>query len=181
MKYKFNRMLSLLLCIVVIYSTSLVNVAYSVDLQKNVVHNSQVMYFENESHRDVCKIKRKTATVTINTFEKVELYADYSVYSNENYELLWSVDGKSYFLNGGIDKTTTGTNVKLLFLDDTTIKLQIVSSNGDVLCEDEIFLKSYRNKETPFLAKLQSWILLPIIVFIGVIGGTIGPWIGSIL
>ena len=34
MKYKFSRMLSLLLCMVVIYSTSLVNVAYSVDLQK---------------------------------------------------------------------------------------------------------------------------------------------------
>ena len=57
----------------------------------------------------------------------------------------------------------------------------LITADTMVLCEDEIFLKSYRNKETPFLAKLQSWILLPIIVFIGVIGGTIGPWIGSIL
>ena len=177
MKVRINKVLSLFLCLIVICSMGLVSIAYAVD----DVRDYQAMNFGGEAPADFCKIKRTTATVTINPLEKVELYADYSVYSDENYELVWSIDGKSYFLNGAKDKTTTGTDVKMRFLDDTTVKLQIVSSNGDVICEDEIFLKSYRNKETPFLVKLQSWILLPIIVFVGVIGGTIGPWIGSLL
>ena len=177
MKARFNKILSLFLCLIMICSMGLVSIAYAVD----DVSDYQAMNFGGEAPADFCKIKRTTATVTINTFEKVKLYADYSVYSDENYELVWSIDGKSYFLNGAKDKTTTGTDVKMRFLDDTTVKLQIVSSNGDVLCEDEIFLKSYRDKDRSFFVNLQANFLLAIMIFIGVIGGTIGPWIGSLM
>ncbi len=181
MKTKFNKIFSIVLCVVLICSMGLVSIAHAVAEQKDDVLDYQAMNFVGEAPADFCKIKRTTATVTINPLEKVELYAEYSIYSDENYELVWSIDGKSYFLKGDTNKTAKGTDVKMRFIDDTTVKLQIVASNGEVLCEDEIFLKSYRNKETPFLTKLQSWILLPIIVFVGVVGGTIGPWIGKLI
>ena len=173
MKTKFNKMISLLLCVVVFCSMGLVSIVYAVD--------GQAMYSSGEVPSDFCEIKRTTATVTINPLEKVELYAKYEVNTDESYELVWSIDGKSYFLNGGIDKATTGSEIELLFLDDTTVKLQIVASNGDVLCEDEVFLKSYYDKDRPFWLNLQSYILLPIIVFVGVVGGTVGPWIGELI
>ncbi len=172
-KVRFNKILSLFLCVTLICSMGLVNIANAVDVQ--------AVSFGDKANENFCKIKRTTATVTINPLEKVELYADYGVYSDENYELVWSIDGKSYFLKGDTNKTAKGTDVKMLFFDDTTVKLQIVSSNGGVLCEDEIFLKSYRDKDRSFWLNLQSYILLPIIIFVGVVGGTIGPWIGSLI
>ena len=112
--------------------------------------------------------------------KKVKLYADYNISSDERYELVWNIDGKSYFLNSFKDRAT-GNEVELRFLDDTTVKLQVISENGDVLCEDEIFMKSYRNKDVPFWVNLEANFLLVIMLFVGVIGGTIGPWIGNLM
>ena len=110
----------------------------------------------------------------------MKLYADYNITTDEGYELVWSIDGKSYFMNDFKDKTT-GEEVELLFLDDTTVKLQIISSDGDVFCEDELFMKSYRNNDISFLVELEGNILLVIMLFIGIVGGTFGPLIGKII
>jgi hypothetical protein len=134
-----------------------------------------------ESSEDFCKIKRTTATVTIMPLEKLDLYAEYNVTSDTEYKFEWSINGNSYFINDGASKTSVGTDVEMLFLDDTTVKLQVISENGDVLCEDEIFMKSYRNKDVPFLVNLEVNFLLVIMLFVGVIGGTIGPWIGNLM
>ncbi len=158
-----NKIISLILCLIMICSISSLTVAYA-----------------DNSEADFCKIKRTTATVTFNTFEKVKLYANYNITSDESYELVWSIEGKSYFMNDFKYKTT-GEEVKLLFLDDTTVKLQIISSNGNVLCEDELFMKSYRNNDVPFLVELEGDFLMAIMLFIGIVGGTFGPWIGKLI
>lgn len=171
MKTNFRKLLSVFLCLILTFSMCLISSTYS---------NCKAVDSDGEADQDFCKIKRSTATVTINPFEKVKLYADYSIHSVGDYELVWSINGKSYFLNGYQDKTT-GSETELLFFDDTTVKLQIISSNGEVLCEDEVLLKSYIDKDRSFWLNLQSYILLPIIVFVGVVGGTAGPWIGKVL
>ena len=158
-----NKFMSLLLCLIMICSISSLTIAHA-----------------GNSEGDFCKIKRTTATVTFNTFEKVKLYADYNIDSAEDYEVVWSVDGKSYFMNDFKDKTK-GEEVELLFLDDTTVKLQIISSNGEVLCEDELFMKSYRNNGVSLWVNLEANFLMAIMIFIGVIGGTFGPRIGKIM
>ncbi len=137
------------------------------------------MYFNGEEPVDFCKIQRTNATVTTMRLEKVELYPYYYVGNDNGAELVWTIDGKSIFVYGDSDKTTKGNEVEMIFLDDTTVKLQLISSKGDVICEDEIFLKA--SNSTPFLANLQAWILLAVMIFVGVVGGTIGPWIGSLL
>lgn len=164
MKNYFKKVLSLCLCLMMILTIGFANIVYAAEAKIE----------------DFCKIKRTTATVTIMPFEKLDLYAEYNVKSDEDHELLWTIDGKSYFVNEGIDKTADGTDVELLFLDDTTVKLQIIASDGKAICEDEIFLKSYRNNDVPFWANLQGNFLLAIMLFIGIIGGTFGPWIGSL-
>lgn len=163
MKTEFKKFLALCLCLIMICSISSITVAYA-----------------GNSEADFCKIERTTATVTFNTFEKVKLYANYNITSDESYELVWSIDGKAYFLNG-YKEQTTGEKAELRFLDDTTVKLQVISSNGDILCEDELFMKSYRNNDVPLLVELEGNFLLVIMLFIGLVGGTFGPWIGSLM
>ena len=158
-----NKFISLFLCLIMICSIGSLTIAYA-----------------DNSEADFCKIKRTTATVTFNTFEKVKLYADYNITSDESYELVWSIDGKSYFMNDFKDKII-GEEVKLLFLDDTTVKLQVISSNGNVLCEDELFMKSYRNNDVTFFVNLEANCLMAIMIFIGIVGGTFGPWIGKLI
>lgn len=178
MKTKFNKILSLFLSLIMICSMGLVSVAYSVD--------GQAVSFSGKSYENFCEIKRINETATIYPLEKLELYANYRAYSDKHYELVWSINGKSIFLNGDSDKTAKGNEVDLLFLGDTTIKLQIVLSNGDVLCEDEMFLESSflessGNNEMSFGDKLLSGFLLFMILFVGIVGGTVGPWIGELI
>lgn len=172
MKNKVNKIISLFLCLILIYSMGLSTIVYADD--------EQVVNTHRETDENFCKIKRTTATVTFNAFEKVKLYADYNINSDENYELVWSIDGKSYFLNGYNDQTT-GAEAELRFLDDTTVKLQIISSNGEVFCEDELFMKSYINNGVSFWVNFEANFLMAIMIFIGIVGGTFGPWIGSLM
>lgn len=139
------------------------------------------MYFNGEEPVDFCKIQRTTSTVTINPFEKVELYSHYYVNANKDAKLIWTIEDKGIFLNGETDKTASGATATLLFLDDTTIKLQLVSSDGNVISEDEVFLKSYINKDTSIFETIKYGFLMVIITIVGALGGTIGPWIGSLL
>jgi hypothetical protein len=89
MKTEFKKILALCLCLIMICSISSITVAYA-----------------GNSEADFCKIERTTATLTFNTFEKVKLYANYNITSDESYELVWSIDGKAYFLNGYKEQTT---------------------------------------------------------------------------
>ena len=156
----------------------LVNIANAVD--------EQAVSFSGKSYENFCEIKRTTGSDTIYPLKKIELSANYRAYSDKHYALVWSIDGKSIFLNADSDKTAKGNEVELLFLGDTTVKLQIVLSNGDVLCEDEMFLESTflelsGNNDMSFGDKLLSWFLLAMILFVGIVGGTVGPWIGELI
>lgn len=179
MKTKPKKILSLLLCVAVIFSMGLANIAYAVDEQSNADYLA--MPFSGKSYENFCKIKIISGISTIFPLERLELSADYRAYSDTCYELVWTIDGKSVFLDGDSDKETTGTEVEMLFVDDTTVKLQIISSKGDVLCEDEMFLEVSRNNDMSFKDKLLSWFLLSIILFVGIVGGTVGPWIGKLI
>ncbi|MBQ7295457.1 MAG: hypothetical protein IJW86_04605 [Clostridia bacterium] len=179
MKTKIKKIFSLLLCVAMICSIGLVNIAYAVDEQSDAVY--QTMPYSDESYGNFCKIKIISGISTIFPLERLELAADYRAYSDTSYELVWTIDGKSFFLDGDSDKETTGTEVEMLFLGDTTVKLQIISSKGDVLCEDEMFLEVSRNNDMSFKDKLLSWFLLSIILFVGIVGGTVGPWIGKLI
>lgn len=139
------------------------------------------MYFDGEKPADFCEIQRTTSTVTINPFEKVELYAHYFINTDNNANLIWSIEGDGIFLNGEKDKTTTGTGAELLFLDDTTVKLKLISSNGSIISEDEIYLKSYRNQNMSFFEKIKYSFLMILIVVVGMLGGTVGHWIGTLI
>jgi hypothetical protein len=158
MKTEFKKILALCLCLIMICSISSITVAYA-----------------SNSEADFCKIERTTATVTFNTFEKVKLYADYNICSDESYELVWTIARKSYFMNDFKDKTT-GEEVELLFLDDTTVKLQVISANGNVLCEDEMFFKSYRNNNVSFWVNLEATFLMAIMIIVTILGGPIGTF-----
>ncbi|MBR2893911.1 MAG: hypothetical protein IKB94_08665, partial [Clostridia bacterium] len=112
--------------------------------------------------------------------------ANYRAYSDKHYELVWTIDGKSVFIDGDSDKTAKGNEVELLFLGDTTVKLQIILSNGDVLCEDEMLLEtafpeSSGSNDMSFGDRIVSWIWLAMILFVGIIGGTVGPFIGKLM
>lgn len=141
----------------------------------------QAVYFSGEEPTDFCEIQRTTSTVTINPFEKVELYAHYYIDYDERAEFVWTIDGEGVFLNGEADKTTTGKDVTLLFLDDTTVKLQVVTSSGNIISEDEITLKSYNDKSVSVFERIKYSFLMILIVFVGMFGGTVGPWIGSLI
>lgn len=178
MKTKIKKIFSLLLCVAMICSMGLVNIADAVDEQSDSV---QTMPFSSKSYENFCEIKIISGIGTIFPLERLELSADYRAYSDTSYELVWTIDGKSVFLDGDSDKETVGTEVEMLFLGDTTVKLQIISSTGDVLCEDEMFLEASRNNDMSFKDKLLSWFLLSLILFVGIVGGTVGPWIGKLI
>lgn len=98
--------------------------------------------------------------------------------------LKWILYSDDFFLNMKTNKTAKGTEASLYFLDDATIKSQIISSNGEILSEDETFLKSYADAKKLFSDRIKnSFInafLMFFVVVIGALGGTIGPWLGSI-
>lgn len=68
------------------------------------------------------------------------------------------------------------------FLGDTNIKLQLVSQDGEVLAEDEIFIETLPEKTIfeKIREKFVSTFLTVWIVVIGVIGGTFGPLFGGV-
>lgn len=161
MMTKFKKVLSLFVCFMMIISVS------------SVCYVSAV----GESSEDFCKIKRTTATVTIMPLEKLDLYAEYNVTSDTEYKFEWSIEGNSHFINDGVSKTSVGTDVEMLFLDDTTVKLQIISDDGRMLCEDEIFLKSYRNNDTPFWVEIEATLLFAVMLLTVFIGSPIGSFV----
>lgn len=161
------------------YERMLLNTTIENHIEYTGFQDYQTMYFNGEEPTNFCKIQRTTSTVTINSFETVELYAHYYIECNENVELVWTIDGDSVFLNGKTDKKATGKGADLLFLDDTTVKLQVVSSSGNVISEDEITLKA--PAKMSFFERIKYSFVMTLIVIVGAFGGTIGPWIGKLL
>lgn len=178
----------MIMCVNIIVLISFTSYAASVQNNDNTVasdvcslyaDNKKQMLKNNEKESETfCKIKKATSLVSFTPLEKIELFADY--YTDEECELVWSIDGKSKFIGGESKKTAKGNNVKILFIDDSTVKLKLISSEGKVIAEDETFLKSYIDKNVSFTDRLLSNVLLIFIIFLGVIGGTFGPIVGTL-
>lgn len=178
MKTNIKKILALLLCLIIIGSIGSLSIVNAVD--------EQAVPFSDKSYENFCEIKRTNDISDIYPLKKLELYANYRAYSDKHYELVWTIDGKSVFIDGDSDKTAKGNEVELLFLGDTTVKLQIILSNGDVLCEDEMLLEtafpeSSGSNDMSFGDRIVSWIWLAMILFVGIIGGTVGPFIGKLM
>lgn len=161
------------------YERTLLNTSIENRIEYTGYQDYQAMYYNGKEPANFCKIQRTTATVTINPFETVDLYAHYYIDYKENTEFIWTIEGESVFLNSKTDKKTSGKGATLLFLDDTTVKLQVISSSGNVISEDEITLKA--PTKTSFLEKIKYSFVMTLIVIISFFGGTVGPWIGSLL
>lgn len=159
-----KKIFSFFLIIIMVFSMSTVSFAceYSAD------------EFDGKEPETFCKIKKSSAVLTTNMLEKVILCADY--YAGEDCELIWSIEGKSNFIKGETKKNAKGETVTLRFMDNSTVKLKLVSSDGRVLSEDEIFLVSYRSyikkDNTSFFDRLITNFFMSIMIIWGVIGGT---------
>ena len=135
------------------------------------------MYFDGEKPDDFCKIEKTTVYVSHSPREKVELYAHYYVDDCNDCELIWTIDGDSRFIKGDEKKTTTGNEVTIRFKDNTTVNLKIVAPNGEIIAEDDIFLKSSVDTSLSFWERLENkiaetfyMIFLIISVCIGALG-----------
>lgn len=164
MKIMFKKILSLVLCVVMIFMIGSVNPAYAA-----------------EKSADFCKIQNDSGRVAFRINDKFSLSADYNS-ADENATLLWSIEGESVFIDSVAEKTETGPVAFIHFLGNTNIKLQLVSQDGEVLAEDEITIKTL--PERTFFQKIGDRIVEAFltfgIIFVGVVGGTFGPMIGSI-
>ncbi len=154
MKVKFKKIISVLLCVVVFVMMGSVNFAYAA---------------ETNTNEEFCEIKRTTATVLINRFEKIDFYAEYYVSDDKNVEFIWTIEGDGNFINGETKKITKGETAQMRFIDDTTVKLQIVSSNGEVIAEDEVFLERYGKNDGTFIQSFFMSIYLGIVSILNVI------------
>lgn len=163
MKIKFKKILSIALCIAVIFMIGYVIPVYA-----------------SEESEDFCKILNESGRDSFRINDKFSLSADY--YSDdENATLLWTIEGESVFRDGESEKTETGSIVFIHFLGDTNIKLQLISQDGKVLAEDEITIKTMPEKNFFEKAydKLVGAFLTFWIVVIGGVGGTIGSLFGG--
>lgn len=163
-----KKVLSIFLAIIMALSVSVTGFAreYSAD------------DFDGNEPEIFCKIKKVTVIVSSRP-QKVDLYADY--YAGEECELIWSIEGKSNFVKGVTKKTANDENVTLRFKGDTTVRLKLVSSDGRILAEDEMFLESYTGKDISFFDRLAAAFLGFWIIILGIFGGTFGPIIGKLL
>ena len=164
-----KKFISILLAIITAFSISVTAFAreYSAD------------DFDGKEPEVFCKIKKSGAVLTTNMLEKVELWADY--YVGEDCEFIWSVEGKSNFIKGETKKTAKGENVTLRFIDDSTVKLKIVSQDGRVLAEDEKFLESYSSYANKGKASFFDRVTVNLLMSVMIIWGIIGVPIGSII
>lgn len=154
-----KRFLSLVLCAVFAFSMS--TVAFAAP--------------EEPFPEDYCEIKGELLTVIgFSRNDKIELYAEYYSNTDENAHLVWTLEGESKFIRTEDDKTSTKDNVIVRFKGESVVRLQLISTNGEVLAEDEVTLKEYVDN-TSFWEELPANIMISIMFVIGIIGGTIVP------
>lgn len=145
----------------------------------------QKMYFNGDEPTDFCEINRTSSTVSVNSFEKVDLYAHYYFRESEDAKLIWSIEGNGLMIQETINKSksTLETSVSLYVYGDTTVKLKMVSPSGITLDSDEITFVSSSRKNSSFLGMVKEFFVQNFLLFfifvVGVLGGTVGPWIGS--
>lgn len=153
-----KKLISVLLAIIMALSVSVTGFAreYSAD------------DFDGNEPEIFCEIKKVTVIVSSRP-QKVSLYADY--YAGEECELIWSVEGKSNFIKGETKKTANGENVTLRFKGDTTVKLKLMSSDGRLLAEDEMFLESYAGKDVSLFDRFTANFMMSIMILLGIIFG----------
>lgn len=164
MKIMFKKILSLVLCVVMIFMIGSVNPAYAA-----------------KKSADFCKIQNDSGRVAFRINDKFSLSADYNS-ADENATLLWSIEGESVFIDSVAEKTETGPVAFIHFLGNTNIKLQLISQDGEVLAEDEITIETLPEKtffEEVYDRLVGAFLTFGIVV-IGGVGGTFGSIFGSI-
>lgn len=135
------------------------------------------LYFDGEKPDDFCKIIKSATPISYSPREKIELYAHYYVDDCSDCELVWTIDGDSKFIKGDENKTTSGNEVTIRFKDDTTVNLKIVASNGEILAEDDIFLKSSVDTSLSLWERIENRIegtLYMFLLILSVFGGALG-------
>lgn len=135
------------------------------------------LYFDGEKPENFCKIEKTTAYVSYTPREKIELYAHYYVDDFNDCELIWTIDGDAKFIKGDENKTTTGNDVSIRIKSNTTVNLKIITSSGEIIAEDDIFLKSSVDTSLSFWERLENsiasafyMIAVIISVYIGALG-----------
>ena len=161
MEIMFKKILSLVLCVVMIFMIGSVNPAYAA-----------------KKTADFCKIQNDSGRVAFRINDKFSLSADYNS-SDENATLLWSIEGESVFIDSVAEKTETGPVAFIHFLGDTNIKLQLISQDGEVLAEDEITFETLPEKT--FFEKLwgdiSAWFIFSVMLIANFILEPIGSLI----
>lgn len=135
------------------------------------------LYFDGEKPDDFCEVEKTTAYVSYTPREKIELYAHYYVDDINGCELIWTIDGDAKFIKGDENKTTTGNDVLIRIKSNTTVNLKIETSSGEIIAEDDIFLKSSVDTSLSLWERLENkiaetfyMISLIISVYIGALG-----------
>ncbi len=117
-----------------------------------------------DTTEEFCEIKKVSATpVYYQLFDEVELYAEYYADPNEDVQLVWTLDGKSRFVDGDEKQMTTGSTATVKFLGNSTVKLQLVAADGEVLAEDELYVEDGKTRGVDaFFANIFASIYLGI-------------------
>lgn len=161
MKIKFKKILSIALCIAMMFTLS-----------------SAIPVYAAEESADYCKIQNDSGRVSFRINDKFSLSADYNS-ADENATLLWSIEGESVFIDSVAEKTETGPVAFIHFLGDTNIKLQLISQDGEVLAEDEITFETLPEKT--FFEKLwgdiSAWFIFSVMLIANFILEPIGSLI----
>ncbi len=130
--------------------------------------DNQSQYFEGEEPADFCEIIKKSSSINLDRYKKNQISAHY-YNSDKDATLIWTIEGKGSFVDGDAKKMTKGTDVTVKVTGDATLKLQLISADGEVVSEDKAELISFSISNS-----IATNILMWIMVIIGAIGGTIG-------
>lgn len=153
---KLKRLFTFVLCVIMAFSMSCVSLALPVEPYPD----------------DYCEICGPTGIIGFSRNDKIGFFAEYYSNSDENATLLWTIEGESFFIRADDKKTSTEDFVNVRFKDESVVRLQLISTDGEVLAEDEITLKKYVDN-TNFWEELPANFLLSVMVVIGVVGGTL--------
>ncbi len=100
------------------------------------------LHFNGEEPEDFCEIIKKTSSFAVDRYKKNEMKANYYI-SDKDSKLVWTIEGDAKFVDGDSKEMTTGPNATIKVTDKATLKLQLVSADGEVVSEDEVKLISH--------------------------------------
>ncbi len=127
---------------------------------------NQSFHYEGGEPEDFCEIIKTSSTHNLERNSDNQISAHY-YNSDKDAKLVWTIEGKGEFVDGDSKKMTTGPDVTFKAKGDATLKLQLVSADGEVVSEDEVGIIS-PSPMSLFFAEAFIYVFLAFGMFLGV-------------